>query len=146
VRLAGRDLLWERVAVSRRPAFEDIRDKNVGARQSDPAEQLVEELACLPHERDTLLILVEAWGLADEHEIRIRAPRAEHDLSAPLRERAARAGRGVLRVRSKCGGALDGVHRKASLRRRADGHSAAVVSGRSRMSRRSIRRRGRTDR
>ena len=127
MRLAGRDLLGERVAISGRPAFEDIRDEDVGARQPDPAEQLVEELACLSHERDTLLILVEARRLADEHEVRVRASGAEHDLGSPLRERAARAGRGVLRVRSKRGGALDSVHREASLRRRADGHSSAAT-------------------
>ena len=111
----------QRVAVPGRPALQDVRDEHVGARQPDPAEELVEELARLADERDALLVLVEPGRLADEHEVGVRASRAEHDLRTSLRERAARARGGLLRVLSKRGGALDGVHRSASLRRRADG-------------------------
>ena len=103
-----------------RPALEDVRDEDVRARQADAAEELVEELPGLTHERDALLVLVESRCLADEHELRARAPGAEDDLRTPLRKGAAGAARGLLGVRSKCGGALDGVHRTVSLRRCPD--------------------------
>ena len=86
--LAGRDLLGLRVAVARRAALQDVRDEDVGARQPDPAEQLVEQLPRLADERDALLVLVEAGRLADEHQVGVRAARAEDDLRAPVGERA----------------------------------------------------------
>ena len=105
VRLAGRDLLRERVAVPGRAALEDIRDEDVRARQLDPAEELVEQLPRLADERDALLVLVEPGRLADEHQVGVRASRAEHDLRAALRERAAgaasRSPRRTLEVRRR---------------------------------------------
>ena len=109
-----------RVAVPGRPALQDVRDEDVRAREPDAAEELVEELPGLTHERHALLVLVESRRLADEHEVGVRAPGAEDDLRAALREGATGAARGLLGVRSKCGGALDGVHRTVSLRRCPD--------------------------
>ena len=43
--LAGVDLARQRVAVAGRPALQDVRDEDVGARQPDLAEQRVEQLA-----------------------------------------------------------------------------------------------------
>ena len=68
-------------------------------------------LPCLADERDALLILVEARRLADEHEVRVRAPGAEDDLRAALRESAARARARLLRVLPERRCALDGIHR-----------------------------------
>jgi len=42
VRLAGLDLLWQRVAVPRRPALQDVRDVDLLARHPDTGEQLLE--------------------------------------------------------------------------------------------------------
>ncbi len=120
VRLAGGDLLGQRIAVSGRSALQDVRDEDVRTRHPDAAEELVEELPGLADERDPLLVLVEARSFADEHDVRVRAPGPEDDLRPALCERAAGAPRGVLGMRSKRGGALDGVHRTASLRRPAD--------------------------
>ncbi len=122
MRLARRDLLGERVAIPGRTALEDVRDEDVGARELDARQQLVEKLPGLADERHTLLILVETRRFADEHQVGVRAPGAEHDLRSTLSERTAGAARGLLSVRSKRCGALDCVHRVASLRRRADGH------------------------
>ena len=58
-----------------------------------PGEQLVEQLAGLADERQPLLVLVEAGRLADEHQVCVRVPDAEDDLSSALCEPAAGAGR-----------------------------------------------------
>ena len=106
-----------------------------------PVEQLVEQLSRLPDERDALLVLVEPRRLAHEHEVGVRAPGAEHDLRAALRERAPRAGRRLLRVLPERRCALDGIHRDVSLRRaRMRSSVPRALSGRSRRSRRSNRR------
>ena len=55
-------------------------------------EELVQQLAGGPDERLALLVLVESRGLPDEHQIRVRIADAVHDLGAPLRETASRAG------------------------------------------------------
>ena len=81
--LTGLDLVGQWIAVSRRAAFENVDDIDVVARKPDVGEQLVEELACRTHERDALLVLVEARSLADEHQIGVRVARAEHDLRSP---------------------------------------------------------------
>ena len=71
------------IAVPGRPALEHVRDEDVGAREPDPLEQPVEQLPRLTHERNPLLVLVEARRLADEHQVGVRAPGAEDDLRAP---------------------------------------------------------------
>src|SRR5687767_1458200 len=101
MRLARRDLLGLRVPVAGRPAFEDVRDEDVRAREADSAEQLVEELPRLPDEGDALLILVKTGRLPDEHEVRIRAARAEDNLCPALRQCTARARRRLLGVLPK---------------------------------------------
>src|SRR5581483_8969892 len=58
-RLAAVLLLGERVAVSRGPALQGVRDVDVGASEPDPREQPVEQLPRLADERDPLLVLVE---------------------------------------------------------------------------------------
>ena len=132
--------------------FRTFDDEDVRPREPDPAEQLVEQLACLPDEGDALLVLVEAGRLADEHQVGVGAPRAEDHLRPPVRERTARARRRLLGVLPKRSCALDRVHRDASLRRHSDAtRSAAKGRGslrpsRSRTSRRSSRRRHRTGR
>ena len=145
MRLAGGDLLRERVAISRRPALEDVRDEDVCARQLDAREELVEQLPRLPDERDALLILVETRRLADEHQVGVRAPGAEHDLRAALaRARSgcsSRSPRRTLEVRlarstASIGRPVYGVARM----RCASGESRSQL-GRSRTSRRSNRRR-----
>ena len=93
VALAGVDLLGLRVAVAGRAALEDIGDEHVVAGQADPAEQLAEQLPGGADERHALLVLVEPRRLADEHQVGGRRARAEDDLRARLRERAARAAR-----------------------------------------------------
>ena len=106
----------QRVAVARRPALEDVRDEDVRARQAD-ARRAACRGACPPARR-TARPAGPRGSRAPRRRTsgRRRAPRAEDDLRAALRERAARAARRLLGVRSKCGGALDGVHRTASLR------------------------------
>ena len=69
IRLAGRDLVRPRVAVVGRPALEHVGDEHLLAREPDGAEQLLEELAGLAHERPALLVLVVAGSLAHEHEV-----------------------------------------------------------------------------
>ena len=91
VRLAGLDLLGLRVAVAGRAALEHVRDVDVRARETDPVQQLLEQLAGLADERHTLLVLVEAGRLADEHQLGVRVAGAEDDLRPRRRERAARA-------------------------------------------------------
>ena len=84
-----------RVAVAGRPAFEDVRDEHVRARQPDLAEQRVQQAAGLADERQALLVLVGARRLADEHQVGVGVARAEHD-GGPGRGQL-RAARAVLR-------------------------------------------------
>ena len=92
VRLARLDLVGLRIAVPRRAALDHVGDVDVGALEADPGEQLLEQLPRLADEGDALLVLVEARRLADEHQLGVGVPRAEHDLRPPLGEPAARAG------------------------------------------------------
>ncbi len=120
MRLAGRDLFGKRIAVPRGAALQHVGDEYVGSRETDPAEQRVEQLSRLPDKRHALLVLVEAGGLADEHEVCVRAPRAEDHLRASLRERTLGARGRLLRVLAERRGTLDDVHRTGSLRRGPD--------------------------
>src|SRR5207237_6167541 len=91
VRLARFDLLRQRVAVARRPAFYDVGDIDVLTAQADAVEEVREELSCSADERHALLVLVEAGRLADEHQLGGRRAGAENDLRPALRERTLRA-------------------------------------------------------
>ena len=55
------------------------------------ASSFSSSLPAWPTNGSALLVLVEARRLADEHQVRVRVARAEHDLRAALREAAARA-------------------------------------------------------
>src|SRR3954452_131199 len=80
VRLAGLDLLRQRVAVAGRAAADHVRDEDVGALDCDLLEQLVKQLSCPPDERKTLLVLARSGRLADEHQVRVGVAGAEHEL------------------------------------------------------------------
>jgi hypothetical protein len=87
VRLAGFDLLGQRVAIARRTALDDVGDKDLRAFQANTLEQFIEKVACRPHEREALLILVEARGLTDEHDLCIRRAHTGHRLGpSPVQE------------------------------------------------------------
>jgi hypothetical protein len=91
MRLAGLDLLRSRVAVARRAMLEDVRHEDVAAIEPDLGEQLVEQLPGASHERDPLLVLVEARRLADEHQVGIGVPVPEHQIGGAIRQRAGAA-------------------------------------------------------
>src|SRR3984893_1434648 len=59
-----------RIPVSRRPAFEDVRDEDVATREADAAKQLLEQLAGGADEGLALQVLVLAGRLADDHDPR----------------------------------------------------------------------------
>ena len=90
---AGLDLLRQRIAVAGRPALYDICHIDIVPRHPDPLEQLAEQLPGGAHERDALLVLVEARRFADEHQLRCRRARAEDDLRPRLGERTLLAAR-----------------------------------------------------
>ncbi len=91
------DLGRQRVAVAGRPAFQDVRDEDVRAREPHSGEQLVEQPARRADERDAALVLLRARRLADEHQVGVRVARAEDDLRARARQlRAARAPAGLV--------------------------------------------------
>jgi hypothetical protein len=98
MRLAGLDLVRHRIAVARWPAFQDVRHEDQVPAEPDAGEKLVEELPRLADERESLLVLVEARGLADEHQVRVRVPVPEDDLRPAFREAAARAAGDLGRV------------------------------------------------
>ena len=87
--LAGLELARERVAIVRRPALERVGDEHLLALQADLPQQLVEQLSRLPDERESQTVLVGAGGLTDEHQLRVRIPRAEHNGRPRLVQRAA---------------------------------------------------------
>src|SRR4029079_4514847 len=112
-RLALLLLVRQRVAVARRTALQRVRDVDVGTRQADSGEQLVQEFARLADERDALLVFVEGRRLPDEHQVGVRVAVPEDDLRPGLAEGAARAGRGFGPERIE--------HRRESLGARAAG-------------------------
>ena len=75
-----------RVAVAGRPAAESVRNEYVAALQPDLREQLLEQLARAPHERQPLLVLARTGGLADEHEVGVGVAGSEDDRFARLGE------------------------------------------------------------
>ena len=97
--LARLDLVGLRIAVAGRAALDDVRDVAVGARPRPiSAEQLVEQPPGLADERHALLVLVEPRRLADEHQVGIGIPVADHDRRAALGEPAVLAARPLLGV------------------------------------------------
>ena len=98
VAFAGLDLIRHGVAVAWRAAFQDIGHEDQVPAEPDPGEKLIQELPCLPDEREALLVLVEARCFADEHQVGVRVAVSEDDLRPPLRETAARAAGDLGRV------------------------------------------------
>jgi hypothetical protein len=80
--------LGARIAILRRPAFHDIADIHVTARNSRLGEQAIEELPRAPDERQALSILVRSGRFADEDDTRARTTRAEHHFRARFSENA----------------------------------------------------------
>ena len=97
------DLLGLGVAVPGRAALEHVHDGHVVTGEVDAGEELVEELTGGADERDALLVLVEARGLAHEHHVGVGRARPEHDLRARRRERAACAARDRVAQRGELG-------------------------------------------
>ena len=81
-RLAGLDLVRLGIAVLGRPALDDVGDVDLVAPKPDGLDDLREELARAPDERDALNVFVRAGRFADEHQIRRRVAHTEHDLPA----------------------------------------------------------------
>ena len=130
----GLDLVRSRVAVLGRPALHHVGDVDVGARQSDAAQQLVEQLAGLPHERLSLSVFVEAWAFSHEHQFRVGVAHSEHHLRAAAAKAALRAvaqgvGQRAERLRrpvgARCGYVL--VHVFQSIRWSADGWTGGCL-------------------
>ena len=85
-RLAALDLLRMRIAVLRRPALQDVGDEDVVALKADPLEQRRQQLAGGSDERDSLLVLLLAGGLADEEDAGVGVSGSEDDLRPGLRK------------------------------------------------------------
>src|SRR4029453_6936856 len=88
---AGGDLVRQRIAVAPRAALPHRPDVGVLAAQADALQQAVEELAGGADEGLALAVLVEAGGLADEHQGGGGVTLAEHHLGAALVQAAAGA-------------------------------------------------------
>src|SRR5262245_27548206 len=88
IRAAGLDFLWLRIAIARRPMFEDVADVNVLSLQVDRAEDLVEELTGLADERTSKLVLRGTRCFADADEPRLWMTFARHRILRRLVERA----------------------------------------------------------
>ena len=84
-------------------------------------QQLVQQLPGAADERKALLVLVEARPLADEHQVGVGVPVAEHHLGALLGERAEHAAPRLL---------VEGDQVLASLRGGARLHRAQLRSRR----------------
>ena len=75
-----------RIAVLWRMALENVRDKDVLALEPDLPQQRLEKFSRATYERQALLVLARAGGLADEHQLRVRIAGAEDDASARARK------------------------------------------------------------
>ena len=79
-RLAGLDLVGLGIAVLRRPAFDDVRDIDVVAAESDGLDDLGQQLAGTPDKRNALDVFVSSRRLADEHQVGRWIANAKYDL------------------------------------------------------------------
>src|SRR5262245_4342208 len=84
-RFARIDFVGLRIAISGRAALDHVRDVHIVARQTDGFDDLREQLPGPSDERNALHVFVRARRLADEHQIRLRVPDAEDDLTAAHR-------------------------------------------------------------
>src|SRR5439155_23388183 len=80
-----------RSAVAGRAAFYDVADIDVLALDADRLEHSVQELACPPHKRESLLIFIGAGPFAHENKLRARAALTKDDRLAARRQAAALA-------------------------------------------------------
>src|SRR5664279_901843 len=76
---AGLNFVCLRRAIPRRSALHDIADVNIFTLQAHHLNHLVQQLACPPHKRTSLLVLVSARTLPNEYEFRVRIPVSEHN-------------------------------------------------------------------
>src|SRR5579863_3190075 len=77
-------LLTLRRPVSRRTAFDNVRNVNIFSPQAHSLDHVIEQLSGAPHERLTLHVFIRAGSFADKHEISFWIAHAEHDLLAAL--------------------------------------------------------------
>src|SRR5688500_17606409 len=84
-RLALRHFVRLRIAVARRPAFDDVGDVDIFTPEVDGFDDPVQELSGTADERLALDVLIRAGRFADEHQVRIRIPDTEHHLLSPER-------------------------------------------------------------
>jgi hypothetical protein len=127
--LAVVDLSRMRIAIAGRPALQHVHHEDVRAGHPDVGQQAIQELARLADERDPLLVLVAARGLADEHEVGVGIARAEYDGRAGGRELwAAGASAGLLEdgLQLLAAGFARGRRHRSIL----DAGPAAVTGGR----------------
>jgi hypothetical protein len=81
-RSAELDFFWAWIAVSRWPAFQDIRNEDLFACQACDFQQLVKVLPGFSHEGQALQILVLARCFTDEQDARVGVPISENRLGA----------------------------------------------------------------
>ena len=126
MRLAGLDLLRQRVAVAGRPALEDVGDVDVRARRAR-CPRAACRAACRPGRR-TGSPACPRGSRAPRRRTsgRRSGRRAEDDLRAPFGERAARAAGGLLLQLVERWRALRLIHRSRVYGRRADGTSLVL--------------------
>ena len=74
---AALTFLGQGIAVAGWTMFEDVRDIDILTAELDRFEDVGEQLSGFPNERFALLVLVVAWGFADEHQIGIGVSDAE---------------------------------------------------------------------
>ena len=96
-RRAGLDLVGLGVAVAGRAALHDVGDVHVVAGETDPLDELRQQLSGASHERLSLEVLLLAGAFTDEQEVGIGPADAEHHLRTPGRELAQLAHRGRAR-------------------------------------------------
>ena len=81
---AGLAFVALRRAISRRPAFHDVRNVNVFAANAHGFDHVVEQLAGATDEGFALDVFVGAGAFADEHQVGAWVAYAEDDLLAAL--------------------------------------------------------------
>ncbi len=124
------DLDGLRVAIAGGPALQHVRDEHIRAAQSDLHEQRLEEFPGPADERQALLILAGARGLAYEHQLSVRVARAEHDGFAGRRKLGAALADPCARENLLQRLAALGGHFPARRRRhRRDGSSSPPAGG-----------------
>ena len=79
-RLTGGNFVGLRVAILRRPTFDDIGDINLFPPELDRLDDLVQQLPGLADERLALKVFVPSRGFADEDQLGLRVSYAEDDL------------------------------------------------------------------